>query len=269
MQKGDRVPRWIMRAQGWLIGRVSFEDRYRLAVVVIVVAVVVAVALSGSRFFSVLITELDLVAFAGLFVVNWIGNGGVLVPIPGARLLGLIMIFQNATVLPSWEVFAVAGAAMALGLTSYYVAGARSADLYERGDAEGAQDAVQDSSILSPTEPPNVPRSSDPSELVAAAVAASGSTRRQRLTRRFSATWSRAQERAQPSLEKHGLAGMFWLFLVPSPVGTAAAFLGGAMRFGFIRFGVAALSSKFLLAGLIVVAGLLVAEGATSVASPG
>jgi hypothetical protein len=253
----DRVPRWVMRSQGLVVNAFSYDRRSAIAVALVLIAILGAVLLTSTRLLRTVFETLDIFAFLGLFLINWIGNGGILVPVPGARFIGLIMIFQQALILPSWEVFAVSGAAMALGLVSYYVAGARSADAYEKGDSEGAQQVVADTTILTPVdEPAETPDPSDDGAI---------SSRRHRLKHRFSATSKRAQERAQPTIEKHGVQGMFWLCFAPSPAGAAAAFLGGAMRFGFTRFLLAAFTSKYLLAGIIVLVALVLSEGTRSI----
>ena len=179
----------------------------------------------------------DLLAYLGLFIVNWLGNGGGLVPIPGARYVGLLMIFQQAVLLPAVEVWIVGGCAMALGLLSYYVAGVRSAAFYARGEHAKAIEAIAE---VSPERDP------DP---------AAGT--RRRLSSRLSRSWAEARRRAKPIIERHGIAGMLALCFVPWPLAAGAAFIGGAMGFGFARFLVASFAAKLALSGLVAVAGLL------------
>ena len=131
----------------------SNESRSVLGLGVVIFAVLVVLVLSTLRFLQIVFDALDLVAFVGLFLVNWLGNGGALVPIPGARFAGLLLIFQQAVLLPSWEVFAVAGGAMALGLLSYYIAGARTAKSYSAGDSEGAQQLAAETGMLDDEQP--------------------------------------------------------------------------------------------------------------------
>ena len=88
------------------------------------------------------------------------------------------------------------------------------------------------------------------------------------LRRRFSQSFKHAKERAEPVIAKHGVRGMFLLCFGPSPLGTAAAFLGGLMRFGFTRYLAASFASKYLLAGIVVVAGLIFSEAARSIQLP-
>jgi hypothetical protein len=282
----DRVPDFLLRSQGWLHRWLSNESRIVLGVVIVILALVVLGILSSMRFLRVLFDALDVVAFLGLFLVNWLGNGGVLVPIPGARFIGLLMIFQQAVLMPSWEVFAVAGAAMALGLLSYYVAGARTAQSYAEGDTEGAQDlaaqtgmlddeAVEFSpgagidaamvSALSGVEPEAEP---DAEPAPAATGAAGSPGRLSRLRKRFTTSLKKAQERARPVIEQRGATGMFLLCFAPSPMGTAAAYMGGLMRFGFVRYLGASFAAKYLLAGIIVVLALVFNDAARAVEIP-
>ena len=243
MHEHDWVPRFLLDAQRWLIGLLSYDRRLLFGIMVIGIGIAIAVVLSGASALRIFFTSLDVLALVGLFLVNWIGNGGVLVPIPGARLIGLLMIFQHAVILPSWEVLAVSGTAMALGLLSYYLVGARATEAYLRGDAEHAEELAMDTGVLAQA-------NGDDDSL------------RHRFTRRFADSWQKARERAQPAIERHGIWGMFWLCFTPTPLGTAAAFLGGAMGFGFARYLLASFTSKFLLAAIIIVVALFLAEGA-------
>jgi hypothetical protein len=246
MHRRDRVPAFLLRLQEWFLAHLEHERRRTTAIVVLLVALFVATAFASARILLTIAGELDLVAYIGLFVVNWLGNGGGLVPIPGARYIGLLMIFQQAVVLPAVEVWLVGGTAMALGLLSYYVAGARSAAIYSSGDHAGAIQAAQD--VATPGTSAEEPR--------------------RRLTARFTRSWSQARERAKPLIERHGVLGMFALCLVPWPLAAGGAFIGGAMGFGFARFLVASFAAKLALSALIVAAGLLVGDLARAIAVP-
>lgn len=279
----DRIPSFLLNAQGLVIGYTSYRNRLVVGLLIIAIAVAVALVLAGARVLELVLGPLDVLALLGLFLVNWIGNGGVLVPIPGARMVGLLMIFQNAVLLPAVEVVGVAGAAMALGLLSYYIAGARAARAYQSGNEDDAEQLASDSGMLEPgqAEAPDIASFlgagiEGPTHVQdAAAQSAAGlepdgnaepaaGSRRQRAMRRFVASWERAVERAQPAVQKHGVTGMFWLCFAPTPLGTAAAFLGGAMGFGFSRYLLASFAAKYLLTFLIVIIALAVSGGAGS-----
>jgi len=89
-----------------------------------------------------------------------------------------------------------------------------------------------------------------------------------RLRRRFTTSLARAQERAQPILERRGTPGMLLLCFGPTPMGTAAAYVGGLMRFGFRRYLLASFAGKYLLTGIIVVLALTFSDAARAVPIP-
>ncbi len=278
----DQAPGFLLRAQAWLYGWLSNESRFVLGMVIVVLALLIAIILSSTRLLRIIFDGLDVVALVGVFLVNWLGNGGALVPIPGSRFVGLLLVFQQAVILPSWEVFAVAGAAMALGLSSYYIAGARTAASYAEGDTEGAEQLAQDTGMLDE----DAVDFSPGADLDAAAVAAMAgvdpppadpadhrpapdrSGTATRLRRRFTTSLKRAQERAQPVIEQRGVAGMFLLCFAPTPMGTAAAYVGGLIHFSFRRYLLASFAAKYLLTGIIVVLALVFTDAARAVQIP-
>jgi hypothetical protein len=282
MHERDRAPSFLLRTQDWFQSWLSNESRIVLSLVIVILAVVALIVLSSFRFLRVFIDALDIVAFVGLFLVNWLGNGGVLVPVPGARFVGLLMIFQQAVLLPSWEVFGVAGAAMALGLLSYYIAGARTARSYAEGDTAGAEQLAQETGMLDDGQDKFAPAAvleaeaasaiagvvPPSSESEQAAAPTAPETRSGRLRKRFSTSLKKTQERAQPIIEQRGVSGVFLLCFAPTPMGTAAAYLGGLMRFGFTRYLLASFAAKYLLAGVIVLLGLIFSDAAHAVQIP-
>jgi hypothetical protein len=153
----DQAPGFLLRAQAWSVGWLSSESRLVLGLVIVGLGIVMAALFSSFQILRILFDALDILAFVGLFLVNWVGNGGILVPVPGARLVGLLMVFQRAAASPSWEVFAVSGAAMALGLLSYYIAGARVAQSYAEGDTVAAEQLALDTGMLDDDAPDVTP----------------------------------------------------------------------------------------------------------------
>lgn len=285
MHAADRVPRFMLRTQAWLQGWFTNESRLLMGVVVVAVAVMSAVTVSSLRFVRVAFESLDLFVVLTLFLVNWLGNGGVLVPIPGARFIGLLMIFQQAVILPSLEVFLVAGAAMGLGQLSYYVAGARTAQSYAEGDDAGAERIASDSGMLEHETADFAPGAELDADIVSAiadvhatpeaSTESEGSAGTKETSgaaggwrSRFSTSLKHAQERAQPVLEQRGAWGMFLLCFAPTPLGTAAAYVGGLIGFGFKRYLVSSFASKFLLTGVIVALALVFSDAARAVAIP-
>jgi hypothetical protein len=282
----DEVPGFVLRGQGWLHGWFSNQSRLVLGLVVLTLAVVVAIVLSSSKILRIAIEDLSALALVGLFLVNWLGNGGILVPIPGARFIGLLMVFQQAVLVPSWEVFLVAGAAMGLGQLSYYVAGARTAGSYAEGDDAGAERLATDTGMLDTEHEEFTPGADLQEDLVStiadvrvsetdegagvddAATGHVAPAEPSGLRKRFSSSLRRTQKRAQPILDQRGAWGMFLLCFAPTPMGTAAAYLGGLMAFGFRRFIVSSFAAKFLLTGVIVVLALTFSDAARAVALP-
>ena len=280
----DRIPQWMLRLQGWMHARTSNRTRLVMAVLVIVLVLFAVLRLSGMTLLGIALGFIDpFLLLAGVFLVNWLGNGGVLIPIPGARFIGLLLIFQNAVLVPSWEVWVVSGSAMALGLLSYYIAGARTAQSYAAGDAAGAEELAARTGMLDDEVDDFSPGAeldagvttamagtSADTQAAERATSASRSNETQvgRLRYRLSTSLQRAQERARPVIEQRGTNGMVLLCFAPSPMGTAAAYLGGLMRFGFGRYLLASFVAKFLLAGIIVVLALLFNDVARSVAVP-
>jgi hypothetical protein len=269
----------VLRAQAWLYGWLSNESRILLSIVIVVLAVVAALVLASSRVLRVIFEGLDVVALIGLFLVNWLGNGGALVPIPGARFIGLLLIFQQSVTLPSLEVFTAAGAAMGLGLLSYYLAGARTAMSYGEGDTVAAEELAHETGMLDDDAFDFTPGARFDAHAVSAIAgvepiaAESGdsedpSTFVGRLRRRFSTSLRVAQQRAEPVIEQRGMSGIFLLCFAPTPLSTAGAFVGGLLGFSFSRYLLASFAAKYLLAGIIVVLGLTFTSAAESVAIP-
>jgi membrane protein DedA with SNARE-associated domain len=124
--RGDDPPRHLVRLHAWLQARFSERTRHRLGIIVgfgaailgtLVVLVVKPLGL-----------DIAWAAWIGLFLANWIGNGGILVPIPGLRLVGWTMAAHQGAEGPTLLVGLVAGLAMALGQTSFYLTAAAGSD---------------------------------------------------------------------------------------------------------------------------------------------
>ena len=280
MHANDQAPRFVLRGQEWVYRWLSSQSRIVLGLVIVMLAVVAAIAFSSSKVFRLFIDGLDIVALLALFLVNWLGNGGALVPIPGARFVGLLLVFNQAVVLPSWEVFAVAGAGMALGLFSYYIAGARTAASYAEGDAEGAEDLARETGMLDDDRLEFSPGAEldaqaveaiagvEPESASPASPSTDADTGTGRLRSRFRSSLMQAQVRAKPVIERRGTPGMFLLCFAPTPMGTAAAYVGGLMRFGFSRYLLASFAAKFLLTGIVVLLALIFSDAARAVDIP-
>lgn len=280
MHGNDQAPSFVLRGQAWVYRWLSSQSRVVLGLVIVILAVVAAVALSSSKLLRIFFEGLDVLALAALFLVNWLGNGGALVPIPGARFVGLLLVFNQAVVLPSLQVFTVAAAGMALGLLSYYIAGARTAASYAEGDAVGAEDLARETGMLGDDSYDFSPGADLDAQTVEAIAGVSpepapppsssdaAGTRSGGLRSRFRSSLQQAQARAKPVIEQRGTGGMFLLCFAPTPMGTAAAYLGGLMRFGFSRYLLASFVAKFLLTGIIVLLALIFSDAARAVDVP-
>ena len=281
MHAGDQAPSIVLRAQAWIYRWLSSQSRIVLGVVIVILAVVAAIVFSSFQLLRIFLSGLDIVALIAVFLVNWLGNGGALVPIPGARFAGLLLIFNQAVLLPSWEVFGVAGLGMALGLLSYYIAGARTAASYAEGDSAGAEDLARQTGMLGEDRLDFTPGTELDAQAVEAIarvkspVADAPATGTEdtgdssgRLRSRFRSSLQRAQARAEPVIEQRGVWGMFLLCFAPTPMGTAAAYVGGLMRFGFSRYLLASFAAKFLLAGVIVLLALIFSDTARAIPIP-
>jgi hypothetical protein len=168
---------------------------------------------------------------------------------------------------------------MGLGLLSYYLAGVRTAMSYDEGDTAGAEELAHQTGMLDDDAVDFTPGAELEAEAVSAIAgigpttnaAAAGTAQDAHpggLRRRFSSSLRRAQERAAPVIEKRGAVGMFLLCFAPSPLSTAGAYVGGLVRFAFSRYLLASFAAKYLLAGIIVVLGLVFTSAAESVAIP-
>ena len=116
----------VVRFHGWLDQRFSARTRHRLGIIVGFGAAILGTLV-------VLVAEplgLDIAwaGWIGLFLANWIGNGGILVPIPGLRFVGWTMAVHQGADGPTIIVGLVAGLAMALGQTSFYLTAAAGSD---------------------------------------------------------------------------------------------------------------------------------------------
>jgi membrane protein DedA with SNARE-associated domain len=141
----DRVPEWLRRTQERLIDAWPTSRRRQVGAVIALVAVVVGTVLAASHLLRFVVQSLDAVAYLGLFAVNWIGAGGLLVPIPGTRIAGWLMIIQQGGSLEPLFAGVVGGLAMTIGQTSVYVAArtgaSRASRHHEAAAASGSRRA--------------------------------------------------------------------------------------------------------------------------------
>jgi membrane protein DedA with SNARE-associated domain len=132
----DRPPESLVGVHRSVDERVSPQTRRRLGLIVGFGAAIVGTLIALDLLKS-LAPSIGLGAWIGLFLANWIGNGGLLVPIPGLRLVGWTMVVHQGADGPTLLVGLVAGVAMALGQTSFYLTAAGgSAHLHGSKDSD-------------------------------------------------------------------------------------------------------------------------------------
>ncbi|MFN8518023.1 MAG: VTT domain-containing protein [Chloroflexota bacterium] len=221
----DRVPGWLRDLDARLDALLPTSGRVRLAALVGLAAAVVAVAISASRLLLLLFDTLDVLAYAGLFVTNWVANGGLLVPVPGLRIVGWLMIVQQGGALDPLVAGVVGGVAMALGQTSLYVV------------AASAREGVAHRAAERPPAPAADRRTSRLRAITSGERAQAARARLERL------------------LDQHGFATIVGVSLVPTPLTTVAAGMAGATGFGFRRFVLASLVGKVALGLLLAFLG--------------
>lgn len=136
------APAWLLRFHVWLDQRFSPQARRRLGLVLGFGAAILGtlIALGFARRLDL---EILWLAWIGLFLANWIGNGGILIPIPGLRFIGWTMAVHQGADGPTILVGLVAGFAMALGQTSFYLAAAAGSDRFS-GSGKGRSGRLAD-----------------------------------------------------------------------------------------------------------------------------
>ena len=209
----DRVPGIAQRLHNaWLAG-LSTSGRDRVALLVAITGIAAASIFLGARLLRILLGLTDLGAYMGLFIVNWVANGGLLVPIPGLRIVGWLLIISQGAALDPAIAGIVGGVAMASGQTSYYVA----------GDAGRRRTSGHDTAASRPPRHARLARLSSGPRVV------------------------RAKERITRLIRVHGFATISLLSLVPSPLTTFGCATAGAMGMGFRRFVLASLLGRIAL----------------------
>lgn len=212
------------------LARWPVARRRRVATLAALVAIVVATLITSSRLLRLVSGELDLVAYAGLFAACWIGAGGALVPIPGVRPVSWFMIVQQGAALDPVVVALVGASAMVLGQTSYFLASRAG----RRRSAEGRSDE--------PEAPPGDP---DPEP---SADEAEPAGRRAR-------TMARARARVHRQVDEHGMATVFAVSALPTPLTTLTTTAAAARGMGYARFFPASFGGFLVLCSVLVLFG--------------
>ncbi|MFN8623586.1 MAG: hypothetical protein U0869_22835 [Chloroflexota bacterium] len=203
-------------------------------------AILVATIIASSRLLRLLFQELDILAYAGLFIACWIGAGGALVPIPGVRPVSWFMIVQQGAALDPLVVALIAASAMALGQTSYFLvaraarrrhlAGAAAPDTPDAA-AAGPTPLGLDDDEDDPPEPPPPP------------------------TSRRAKALARAQARVTRQVREHGMATVFAVCALPTPLTTLTTTAAAGSGMGYARYLPAAFAGFLVLCSVLVLFG--------------
>jgi membrane protein DedA with SNARE-associated domain len=206
-----------------------------VAIVMAVVAIVVATFIASSRLLRFVFDYLDVVAYLGLFVACWIGAGGAVVPIPGVRAMSWLMIMQQGAALNPYVVALVGSAAMVLGQTSYFV-------------ATRARTRRVNSKSESPAEEERMPAEAE--ELAPMPAVESDLSPAEEPGRR-ARYMAAATQRIQHQIREHGMATVFVVSALPSPMTTLTTTAAASSGMGYGRFFVAAFSGFLLLSAIL------------------
>jgi uncharacterized membrane protein YdjX (TVP38/TMEM64 family) len=232
-------PGRIEELHGWGVEHWPTSHRRGLAII----AVVVALSLIAIPWIVALANEavadlarLDVLAYAGMMIVCWVGAGGALVPIPGARPLSWLLIVQQGAVLDPLLVALAAALAMAVGETSYFVATRAGGQHLHHHDRRAAADRSQ---------------APDPAGRDDGAEA----SRWRRLMADGRRLLTRAQDAVASLMSRHPRRTIFLVSLVPSPLTTFGAVAAAKDRVMFRDFFVASLAGFLVLALALVIAG--------------
>lgn len=218
----------------WIIDRWPTSTRRRVATVFAIAAIFVATLIASSRLLRFVFQDLDIIAYVGLFVACWIGAGGMIVPIPGVRLVSWLMIVQQGAALDPVIVALIAAFAMLLGQTSYYFASRAAANRVgkhaEYADANaGAEPGADDEEL----------------------------TRRARYIQN-------AERRVNRQIRQHGILTVFLVCALPTPVTTITTTAAATIGMRYPRFALAALAGFLVLSSLLVMVGVGLFAGVRS-----
>jgi hypothetical protein len=275
-----------MRASEWLLVHWPTSWRRRVAVVVAIVVFALAALPLLTRIAGVAI-DLGIVPYTALVILCWVGEGGLLVPIPGVRLLSWLTIVQQGANLDPVVVALLAAVAMACGQSSYFLV-VRSGSRYViehlnvgplkghlpipmpsaevAGAAVGipAEDTNVGISLPSPDDPADATR--DPDPLTRAEATRAGGTDQEAGAgvdagtatpgssggrQRFAAAASTISNR----VKSHPRRTMFLVSVIPSPLTTLATVTAAASGVPFRIFFVSAFAGFLVLSSTLAIAG--------------
>lgn len=220
-----------------LVGLIHRTTRKRVAVVLVILAVVAAIFVSSANILERLRNpELNLLGYLSLFVACWVGAGGALVPIPGVRALSWLMIIQQGAGLDPLLVALIAASAMVLGQSSYFLA------------TRAAQNRAHRASAADPASTLDSKAAEIEDDLVA-------ETDTDTHRRRMPAFMTRAADRIQRQIHKHGFITVFAVCALPTPLTTLTTTAAAGAGMSYARYFVAASAGFMTLSATLAFLG--------------
>jgi hypothetical protein len=217
--------------RAWLIAHWPKSTRKRVAAVLAIIAIGAAAFVASQSLLRVLRSpQLEILGYVSLFVACWVGAGGALVPIPGVRAISWIMIVQQGAALDPLIVMFVAASAMVLGQTSYFMATRAAAARVAHSDHTDQSEVEAAELEADADEPPS---------------------RRQRLA----GLMSRARDGVARQIGRHGIATVFTVCALPTPLTTLTTTAAAGSGMGYARWVVAAAAGFLLLSGVLAFTG--------------
>jgi membrane protein DedA with SNARE-associated domain len=256
----------LLRLHDWVVLHWPATWRRRVGAAVAVIAMLLATAIASARLLRLVFDQLDVLAYAGLFITCWLGAGGALVPIPGVRWMSFLMIINQAAAMDPVTVAVVGATAMVCGQTSWFLA-ARAGSQRVRAHHEAAPAAVDAApapsrSSADPMPPPAPPGGQPATGQISAAAgseaavasAAPAVGRRARLAART----ARARQRTEARLREHALSTIWLVAMVPSPLTSITTSSAGAIGVPFRRFLAGAFGGFLTLSAVLALLGAAV-----------
>lgn len=257
-----------MRAYEWLLVHWPTSWRRRVAVVVVIIVFILAALPLVVRVAGVAI-DLGFVPYTALVILCWVGEGGLLVPIPGVRMLSWLTIIQQGANLNPVIVAVLAAVAMACGQSSYFLV-VRSGSRYVvdhlnvgplkghlpfpvppvEAAVAGAEIEISvpspDEMADSPAERVVLPAGTDAGAATPGTVGISG-TGKERL--------ANAAASIEGRMRSHPRRTMFLVSVIPSPLTTLATVTAAASGVPFRIFFFASFAGFLVMSSVLAFAG--------------
>jgi membrane protein DedA with SNARE-associated domain len=225
-----------LRPHEWVVVHWPAAQRRRIAAIVAIVVFALAALPFLARVAGEAI-ELGALPYVALIILCWIGEGGALVPIPGVRLLSWVTIVQMGGTLEPLLVAALAGLAMTLGQSSYFVVTRSGERLIDRHIPPGRLREHLPFLVPAPAGDPG--GGAEPAEADA----------------RDGGRLARASASVKRRLQAHPRATIVAVSTVPSPLTTITTVAAASAGVPFRTFFLAALTGFLILSTVLAIAG--------------